>query len=789
MTAARQELAAAHKALARQKKAAVDDLSDLSKIDRQIVKFRKQNAEMRAQLDQTNRVDDVKGLRSEVADVQQQLEAQELENETLQKLLERQRQGVAQQGPTEVQQNEATRLKQQARALQQQLREDGKASLQGGRLQQQQHLEFAKLCERRSRLKRSLEDGELALTRIKPTAAPAETIQRVEEAEKALKAAKQQRKLQKKKFDVRVHDLKAELDHLRSSLHRHTDSILRKREAVVEVCEVLGLEPPASVDADEAELLAEIGRERDDAARRECMQAHAHEETDRTAGMSSSPNSKKSAAEARRQAKRAATLLQAVQRGRAGRAAAAARREEYLAEVERNKKSAVNPFGGGGGFGGKKKKGSSIGGASAANAPPAAVAMAAKPPSGLRPAAAAPFALNPLSQKAAVDSEPPASWRSPSKQSPDPLPNPPSLLPHAPRSLPRDSKPSFTVDAESMSTAVAADSSPLTAAPPAVTSQKPAVGRRRRMLDEEEDKPVLSSGATYTAPALAPVVPPQRRQTFGAPAAPNVEAPLAEDRPAGLGFGGGTISSALAAAREEMAAGGSQREKSIGFVSGGSARGALAAAREDMAGGGAAIAGSSKPMGMGRRAAAGGAILSMPGMGAPAPTSLRNDFDLDFGTGPTRQPVADPFANVQPKALSSQLAAPALSDPFARKPLGATPAGSIVSSGLAHPTSGGRDIISTPLPSKPQPKLLSPSKLTAPSFTDEIDDEALMAEEQAFLARMKGGGGVADGGSDAPEPLLKEPSEPLYAKAPPAQVQVRNSFMDDVADVSDEELL
>lgn len=779
MKAARQELAAARKAHARQKKAAADDVSDLGKIDRQIAKFRKQNAEMRAQLDQTNRVDDVKGLRSEVADVQQQLEAQELENETLEKLLERQRQGVAQLGPSEVQQKEATRLKQQVRALQKQLREDGKASLQGGRQQQQQHLEFAKLCERRSRLKRSLDEGEMALTRINPTAAPAEMILRVEETEKTLKVAKQQRKLQKKKFDVRVHDVKAELDKLRGSLERHTASILRKREAIVEACEALGLEPPASVDSDEAELLAEIGRARDDEARRERMQALALMEAYRAAGMSPTPQAKKSAAEARRQSKKAATLLQAVQRGRAGRAAAAARKDEYLAELEKNKKSAVNPFGGGGGgFGGKRKKGFLAGGVSAANAQPAAVATAAKPPGEARAAGAVPFALKPRSQKPGMDSEPPASWRPSLNQSPDTLP----LAP----------KPSLGIDAESTGTAAAAaDGTPLATAPPAATAQKPKVGRGRRMLDEDEERPVLSGGAAYAPTALAPVVPPpgaQRRHPFGAPAASGLEPPPAEGRPAGLGFGGGTIASALAAAREEMAAGGSQRDKPIGFVTGGSVSGALAAAREEMASGGGAIGGGSKPLGMGRRAGAGGAVLSKPVLGLPAATGRRNDFDLDFGTGPTRQPVADPFANVQPKVLLSQPATAAPSDPFARRPLGSTPADSMVSGGLGHPTRRG-DIVSTTLPSKPQPKLLSPSKLIAPSFTDEIDDEALMAEEQAFLARMKGG--VANVGSDAPEPEppLTETSEPRAAKAPPAPVQVRNSFPDDVSDVSDEELL
>jgi hypothetical protein len=775
--AALQELAAARKAHARQKKAAVDDLSDLSKIDQQIAKFRKQNAEMRAQLDQTNRVDDVNGLRSEIAGVQQQLEAQELENETLQKILERQRQGIVQQGPTEVQQKEATRLKQQVRALQKQLREDGKVSLQGGRQQQQHHLEFAKLCERRSRLKRSLDEGEVALTRINSTAAPAEVLLRVEESEKALKAAKQQRKLQKKKFDVRVHDVKAELEKLRGSLERHTASILRKREAIVEACEALGLEPPASVDADEAELLAEISRARDEEARRERMQAQAQVEADRAARMSPTLQAKMNAAERRRQSKRAATLVQAVQRGRVGRAAAAARKEEYLAELEKNKKSAVNPFArGGGGFGGKKK-GFLAGGISAANAQPATATVSPTAPNKARVANTSPFALKPVSQKPKMVSDPPASWRSPSKQSPDPAP----LAP----------EPSLVLGAEPTGTAVAADSTPFAVAPPAATAQKPKVGRGRRMLEEDDEKSVLSRGAAYTPLSLAPVVPPpgaQRRPPFGPQVAPSMEPPPAEGRPAGMGFGVGTISSALASAREEMAAGGSQRDKPIGFVSGGSVGGALAAARKELAGGAGAIGGGAKPLGIGRRAVGGGALLSKPVIGAPTATGRRNDLDLDFGTGPTRQPVADPFANVQPKALLSQPAALALSDPFTRKPLGSMP-GDSISGGQAHPTLAGRDIVSTPLPSKPKPKLLSPSKLMAPSFTDEIDDDALMAEEQAFLARMKGGEGSTIVESDPPKPALQETSEPRVAETPPAPVQARDSFMDDVADVSDEELL
>jgi len=225
--AAQQELAEARKAHTRLRKGALDDLTDLGVIDRQIAKFRKQNAAMRTQLDQTARVDDMKALRSESADLRQQLEVQELENETLQRLLSRQKEGIAANGPSEAQQKESTRLKLEVRELQRELREEGKASLVNGRQQQQQHLEFAKLCERRGRLKRSLDDGEAALSRVKPAAAPGELLARLEESEKGLKGARQQRKGQNKKFEVRVHDLRAELDRLKKMLERHTATILR----------------------------------------------------------------------------------------------------------------------------------------------------------------------------------------------------------------------------------------------------------------------------------------------------------------------------------------------------------------------------------------------------------------------------------------------------------------------------------------------------------------------------------------------------------------------------------
>jgi len=168
--------------------------------------------------------------------------------------------------------------------------------------------------------------------------------------------------------------------------------------------------------------------------------------------------------------------------------------------------------------------------------------------------------------------------------------------------------------------------------------------------------------------------------------------------------------------------------------------------------------------------------------GVPASTGPRNDLELDFGTGPTRQPIADPFANVQ-----SRIPAPA-SDPFARKPLGSKPADTPINPSGALP-----DPFAKPPLAKPPPKLLSPSKLTAPNFTDEIDDEQLAAEEQAFLARMKGGGGnmaPADTTvAEHPPSAAARAAAPILGKEEPASVQMRASFVDDVADVSDEELL
>jgi len=199
-------------------------------------------------------------------------------------------------------------------------------------------------------------------------------------------------------------------------------------------------------------------------------------------------------------------------------------------------------------------------------------------------------------------------------------------------------------------------------------------------------------------------------------------------------------------------------------------------------------------------------------------TNREQEIDFGTGLGSARQPVPDPFANAQSKALQAPAAAvdpfarkPAVPDPFARKPAVPDPFAPKpeVPDPFARKPLGSKftelldpkwtnpvpvvlsDPFSKPPLSKPAQRLLSPSKLTAPSFTDEIDDEDLLAEEQAFLARMKNGGTPPGPPPplNAPAVLSAAPAPGVApaAKAPP--VTSRPSFVSDVDDLSDEELL
>eukprot|EP00965_Chrysotila_dentata_P033011 1099690-Pleurochrysis_carterae.AAC.1 len=105
-------------------------------------------------------MDHLKHLKSQADDLGNQLENQEKENSALQRLLSHQAQGVAEQGPTPAQVKEMDRLKSASNDLQRDLRDAQHAAIEHGRKQQQQQLEYSRLCSRRERLQKALEEGE-----------------------------------------------------------------------------------------------------------------------------------------------------------------------------------------------------------------------------------------------------------------------------------------------------------------------------------------------------------------------------------------------------------------------------------------------------------------------------------------------------------------------------------------------------------------------------------------------------------------------------------------------------
>lgn len=738
MRVADNELAAARREQARLRKAAAEEASDLGRIERQAAKYRKQNAAMRAQLDESSSIDEMRALGSEVMQLQQRLEAQTLENETLQRLLDRQREGVAAQGPSEAQRGEMSRLGRLVRELQRQLREEGKATVRGGRAQQAQHLGFAKLCERRGRMKRALDEGERALQNVRPACASPETLRRVEEAERALRGAKQQRRGQRKKHDVRVHDLKAEKEKLQQRLERQTRGILRRRVELGKAYDALGLAPPTTVGASLADVEAEVRGLQEESLAQEQEEARARVAQLRANG----GEQRAQAREARRREARAAVLVQSRQRGCMGRA-----RARLLREQANQRKPAMHPFGGGHGngslFGRKKRAPFGDAGPLGANGAQATVRTSVLP--------STPFKF----EKAAVPLEPPPSWRAAPKEVEVEAPRPASAEPPSDSGggLPTTELPHCE---EGPSSAPAPDPQE---APQAAT--RPRMGRRRRMLEDGPgDGPweaAVALSAPYVPSALAAVEPPASAARCRPPApdqgatvfltATPPQTPFNKD----LMAGGGSLGGLLAAARSEMS---------------------------DL--NGAGPVGSAPLRNGGRRS-----CLPAPGM-ATGPR-------LDFGTGPTtQQPHHQQRSGQKPHSNPA-------SDPFAKKPLGPRPVDPFapaLTNPLAPPKAGmgSKALVPVPVPLALPSKKVSSTKLEAPGFTDDIDDAELEAEERAFLARMKGAGDDQSALPAARPAAAKVETAPLALPVPDPSgaPMIRGGAREElvlVDDLSDEELL
>eukprot|EP00321_Phaeocystis_globosa_P016676 CAMPEP_0118830008 /NCGR_PEP_ID=MMETSP1162-20130426/25408_1 /TAXON_ID=33656 /ORGANISM="Phaeocystis Sp, Strain CCMP2710" /LENGTH=172 /DNA_ID=CAMNT_0006761267 /DNA_START=72 /DNA_END=587 /DNA_ORIENTATION=+ len=135
------EIELVRRANARRKQAALSDGSELRRIDRALQKFKKDNASAREMLEsQSSTLEVVQQLQNVAAELTHKLEEQEAENALLHKVHARKQQGLVAQGPSELQQQEQTRLKAQRRELQAQLRKG--------------HAQQTELATQRSKLQR-----------------------------------------------------------------------------------------------------------------------------------------------------------------------------------------------------------------------------------------------------------------------------------------------------------------------------------------------------------------------------------------------------------------------------------------------------------------------------------------------------------------------------------------------------------------------------------------------------------------------------------------------------------
>ena len=117
------QLTNVRKANAREKQANIDDGSELRRVDKLCAKLRRDNAQMREQLEShSGELDQAQRLQNMSTDLQQRLEQQEEENELLQQLHARQASQLKEEGFSAIQRGEAEKLKHHNAELQQQVR-------------------------------------------------------------------------------------------------------------------------------------------------------------------------------------------------------------------------------------------------------------------------------------------------------------------------------------------------------------------------------------------------------------------------------------------------------------------------------------------------------------------------------------------------------------------------------------------------------------------------------------------------------------------------------------------
>ena len=262
------ELELVRRANTRRKQAALSDGSELRRVDRALQKFKRDNASARDMLEsvrarsaapsmalacalpttqprpapppsraqQSSTLEVVQQLQNTAAELTHKLEEQEAENALLHKVHARKQQGLAAQGPSELQQQEQTRLKAQHRELQTQLRKGHAQATELATQRSKLQRRHAKASDKRDRLHKALV---LAATdRADPDGkggggggggaaeggggAGAEEDATLAKAERALKMAEQKRRGQQRRFQVQMRDSLAELKGLKSTLEAMT---------------------------------------------------------------------------------------------------------------------------------------------------------------------------------------------------------------------------------------------------------------------------------------------------------------------------------------------------------------------------------------------------------------------------------------------------------------------------------------------------------------------------------------------------------------------------------------
>jgi len=142
---------------ARHKRPTEDGLSELKRVDRALARARRENGEMREQLEShAGELDHAQRLKNAVTDLRARLDSQLEENDLLEKLTARQTEQLGQMGLSAAQKRELERLRGQKEEMQEQLRA---CSVRANELTRSQHsvqLQWAKLLARREKLKRGL---------------------------------------------------------------------------------------------------------------------------------------------------------------------------------------------------------------------------------------------------------------------------------------------------------------------------------------------------------------------------------------------------------------------------------------------------------------------------------------------------------------------------------------------------------------------------------------------------------------------------------------------------------